>query len=643
VSAEDRLREALHEYAAPIEPAPGSWARIEAGLDERSRRRARPRAPRALALAAAALAVVLIVGTVVVVRATGDDSGHRVAAGGGLPAAPMPDYAVAVTDAHDLVVMDARTGEVVRTLASDVRVTTGTPALEPSPDGESVYFTSQVVDGPTGCGSEDVVLAVPVTGGDPKPRGTGDDVALSPDGTRIATAPLDADRGCAAHESVVEIRPVESGGSAQTVPVPSGTADLSLWGSSLAYTVPVGGLPRETWVTDLDDGTTMHLRDWSDAQGPYTFRAGTGELVGAHGDRITAADPTRRRFLADVTRSPVPVAGAVRSDPSGAHLLWTGTDGGLYHWSASDGVVRRTAGGVVAAAWLPATAGLVPPRVAPDAPVIVALRDGRLDLLDARGEDAATYGSFGGSGSVAAMPDGEDLLVSYTADDGGCAGSGGSAQPEIDRIDRATRERTRVVGGARAPVVTPNGMYVAYGMECDGVALGVTNLLTGENYRTDFLPATMGNADVTRVEVLGASPNSRRLVYRVTYAGTPAPRYYASCLWPLVEHKDHSLVELPYGPAITASAFAGDDDVALAETGNGSSEIRGWSLRQDGGAKVPSPVLFSVPDRVTSLVADASGSSFLALTEAGVLYRWHAGDAGPTQVADGVTAAAWLG
>jgi hypothetical protein len=644
MSTEDRLREALHEVADAIEPVPDSWSRIAARLDEPNRPRA-PR-PRPLALIAAALAVVVIAGAALVVRADDRRGSHRRIAVGGGGAVAMPDYAVAVTDAHDLVVMDARTGEVVRTLASDVRVRAGSPALAPTPDGKNVYFTSQVPPDLAGSCPDaiDVVLRVPVEGGTVGRFGTGAAVALSPDGDWLASAPLERVDGCLEPGRIVEVRPTASGGSATSIPTVGAASDLSFAPDDrqIAFWIPPPD-HQSTAVAALDDPTRpQSMGWWSDAMGPYTFRGRTGELIGVHDEvRITRADPEARRFLPDLARSPVPVAGAVRSDPSGDNLLWTGTDGGLYHWSALDGVVRRTAGGVVAAAWLPTSTALVRPPV--DAPVIVSLRSDRLDLLDAGGARTGTLGPFPGSGSVAATPDGEDVLVSYTADAGGCGGSGGSAQPQIDRIDVRTKARSRVVGGSRTPVVTPNGTYVAYGMECDGVALGVTNLLTGENYRTDFLPTSTANGNVTRVEVLGASPNSRRLVYRVTYPGLPDPRYYAACLWPLVEHKDHSLVELPYGPRITAVAFAGDDDVALAETVAGSSEIRRWSLRQTGGRKESSPVLFTVPDRVTALVADATAGRFLALTEAGVLYRWSTGDPGPAQLADGVSAAAWRG
>lgn len=269
--------------------------------------------------------------------------------------------------------------------------------------------------------------------------------------------------------------------------------------------------------------------------------------------------------------------------------------------------------------------------------VVMARDDGKVFvggrfLAEAEGVDA-----------VSATPSGNEVL--FTSRHGQeCSIHDGSTQPEIDRLALAMgAERSRVVGGAHTPVVTPNGVWVAYGIQCDGVSLGITNLQTGENYRTDFLPPSMRDANVRRVEVLGASPNSRRLVYRVTIAGDAQPRYYASCLWPLVEHRDTSFVELPSDGTVTAATFVDDDHVALAATTpSGNSRFYRWSLRASDGRQQATPVLFTVPDRVISLVADPSGTDFLALTDDHVLYRWDGSDPEPAQVANDIRAMAWI-
>ncbi len=69
--------------------------------------------------------------------------------------------------------------------------------------------------------------------------------------------------------------------------------------------------------------------------------------------------------------------------------------------------------------------------------------------------------------------------------------------------------------------------------------------------------------------------------------------------------------------------------------------MRRWTV-STGSTELPSPVLFEVPGRVTSLVSDGSGQHFLALNQAGDLYRWSRGDDQPTKVASDVAAATWL-
>ncbi len=130
--------------------------------------------------------------------------------------------------------------------------------------------------------------------------------------------------------------------------------------------------------------------------------------------------------------------------------------------------------------------------------------------------------------------------------------------------------------------------------------------------------------------------------------GDASPHYYVGRLWPVVPQSETEVQDLEVGPDVVAATFVGNDTLAIATNTdrNGASAVKGLPLRLAGNADAPgsvvTPTLFEVPGRVASLVADVAGDHFLAVTEDGALYRWSFGDTGPTKLADGVTAAAWL-
>jgi hypothetical protein len=108
---------------------------------------------------------------------------HPGSPGTGPSASPAPAQGrtravVAVTSAGALVVLDAATGAVERTLVPSA---VNGDEVAVSPDGSTVYYEER-----TGC--DDQVRSVPLAGGTPRVVATGALPALSPDGTRLAIA-----------------------------------------------------------------------------------------------------------------------------------------------------------------------------------------------------------------------------------------------------------------------------------------------------------------------------------------------------------------------------------------------------------------------------------------------------------------------
>ena len=133
MTIDERVRDALHAYADPIEPAPGSWDRIEARLDDRLPRERRPRTP----LLVAAVGILVIVALIAAALVRDLDDGSNVISDPGVVAG-MPGLAVAVTTDGSVVVLDAETGAVL-----DQRVARGTTSgrsIAVSADGRSAYL-----------------------------------------------------------------------------------------------------------------------------------------------------------------------------------------------------------------------------------------------------------------------------------------------------------------------------------------------------------------------------------------------------------------------------------------------------------------------------------------------------------------------
>jgi hypothetical protein len=271
------------------------------------------------------------------------------------------------------------------------------------------------------------------------------------------------------------------------------------------------------------------------------------------------------------------------------------------------------------------------------------------------GQQHSSLGTFPDVSSVNTSADGRQLFFASTGQSGAC----GKPAPysDVTRLVPATGAKTRIVGGALSPAVSPNDKLIAYGISCEGPGLGFTNLLTGENSRSDALGSKAHESDdrVDSAEPLGWSPDSTELLYRLVLKGDANPHYYVGRLWPAVPQSQTKVTELPGGSNVTAAAFVDNDTVALAVAHAGGTRIQRMPIAvagatlPDGFASAPQhaqleqgDALFEIPGRVSSLVTDHDGGHFLAVTEAGDLYRWSRGEDQPTKVASDVAAATWL-
>ncbi len=103
------------------------------------------------------------------------------------PRPTAPALVVAVTNRFHLVVLDARDGHLIRTLAEDEGTFRGDPGLAVSPDGSRVYYTA--IDAPTpGCRTSGIesVFSVPIGGGPRTLVGRGRTVAVDPSSGAVA-------------------------------------------------------------------------------------------------------------------------------------------------------------------------------------------------------------------------------------------------------------------------------------------------------------------------------------------------------------------------------------------------------------------------------------------------------------------------
>ena len=665
---EDELRRVLHDEADRVEVGDDSWSRIESRL---AVGRSAGRSPIHSALRPAiaiVLAAALLGGALIVVR---NDSSRPVATGRG--GGRFPRQIVAITNRSRLVVIDAGSGHMVRTLAHDVATFRGSPELGASPDGSQIYYTSVAPPTP-GCNTSGIesIFRVPRRGGRPVVVGHGRTLAVNPIAGAVAFS-----RGyenCRfSGPGALEID--GQGGSRLIREASPDPRSLELLLFNLAWSND-GTMLTFDWARDgstrpyeLDLGTATSMDDAVClCSGPpklatFGFLGGSTDHLGSVASGGTPSGRTsdlRSRVVAvgrngsvdrTLFRWPFSVS-SLSSDPSGADILMTsptkpfhrsGFTDVLYRWRRGDTKPTKIRDGIVAAAWIPDPPIHRPYAPAPDA--IVAVRTGSIDpgptvVLDSEtGQQRfEVMHNTAPVAFVGATTKGSKILFSPPTPPN-CANDGGTG---VQWVPTAGGQPTRIVSGSIAPVANLRGL-TAYGIVCDGPALGFTDLRTGENYRSDPLGDrhVESSVKIGAVEPLGWSPDGNQLLYRLQLRGDTRPHFYVGSLWPAVAAKKTTVVELPiFGVGVTAAAFVGDHRVAIAQGGS-RTEIR-LGLVDHRARKNFSRVLFTVVGPVSSLIVDRSGRHFLAIV-GDSLYRWDQGDRAPRKIADGIDAATWLG
>lgn len=654
MTIDERVRDAMHAYADPIDPEPDSWTQISARLDDPVAP-SRASARRRLALAGLALGLVMVLVAALLVRDQ-DTTKTRVATG----PVDMPKQVVALTTSLDLVVLDSTTGALVRTLAHDVSVSRGLPELAPTPDGKSVYFTSYLPPDPTcpSAGSVDALLGVDIEGGTVGLFGTGQSVAISPDGRWLATA---GGRGiaCSAQPFLgISLRDLRTG-QTRIVSSTAGTIEKLSWSPDsrdLAF----------QWSND--DGSYAYVLDAATAGSVDEARCLCGQLdgtrwfgyLGARGFLGTsqingdALDGGASVFGPDGAPQEqlFPFDGTIDflvSDVTGTRVLVTGGQmknrvqvDDLYRWSWGDPRPTKIADRIVGAAWIPDASTTTPVPGPADAPNgIVAVRNNELVVLDAQdGQQHSSLGTVADGTIVAPTTDGRTLLLGASAPPAQCDSAAPVTPPVLEEMNTVDGSREPLVGAAYSPAMSRNDV-VAYGYACDGNGLGLTDVGTGKNFRFDAILRRSGASSTEPVSIhpLGWSPDGRRLLYFVSGRGVPrlVATRFAPAFFTAARPRDTDSVEIR-APKVRTATMSGDDTIA-AVLPSAPRRVVEYRL----GETLTEPQrLFEMPSPVTSIVVDPTGQHFLIVSGSGELWRWSRGQRGPAPVATGVTAAAWI-
>jgi hypothetical protein len=599
MTIEDRVRDALHDYADPIEPVPGSWERISARFDDGvGEMHAPPRSRRPLVLAGTAIALVVLLVAGLVLR--DDDRGNRVATTGSVG---MPSRILAVTSEGRPQIIDAVSGARLRDLAS-APVLPGRQ-IAVTPDGRDAYVVAGSGDGCADTSIQGLRLAGGF--GVSIPRATAP--AVSSDGRYLAylQCPLDAGQ-----PDAILLRDLRTG-EEQDFRSPAGT----VFGDALVFAEP-GRLLFET--QELGSGRTA----------PMALDLATGVM-----------DAGRPPVTADAPEVALPAPpDLVVGDATGRHFVAVVGET-LYRWSVGDDEPTKVADGIVTAAWIPD--GDAAPKPAADMPkgIAVVRTDGRIaDISPVTGAEHSTLGQAAPDAAISAAPDGRTIAVASETRTPGCANP---ISPRLELWDVVSGARRGVASGAYSPAIGPNGL-AAFGISCDGDGLGMTRLATGENYRSDALGGRETESDprIASVSPLGWSPDGTRLLYWVGVDGENRRRLYVGKLWPAVRAAQTEVTEVPDSDRAQAAAFVDDETLAVAERESptqSSTTVRFVRLAETAGA-FPGP--FEIPGYVGSLVADPRGRHLLAVNTDGDLYRWSVHDQVLTKLAEDVTAATWL-
>jgi WD40-like Beta Propeller Repeat len=652
---EERLSDAMHDYADAIEPSTDSWSAIAARFDDVPAPRRPSRRPLVLTGVALAIVVVLVAG--LLVRDTGDDT--RVVTGPVGAGGSMPSRILAITVDGSPVVLDSSTG--ARDFGYGGSYAEGTQ-IAVTPNGQVAYLVAG--NGNKGCADHSILeLQIGSGSGSRVVATEASDPTVSPDGRYLAY--LHCLPGDNRADQIV-VRDLTAAEAERVTPAPAGTffinrLEFAADSRHVLFDLFEDSTGRATLrEADIVAGEAPPGRDVGvvvGGQGWVGVRGTTGEYLGVKGSPpgvLSMQGPSPFTASPLFTLPGIPTQ--VVSDASGRDILAV-VDHTLYRWSEGDEAPTKLFGNYAGGAWIPDAPApdrrTADPASAPNG-VLAVIGGKRLAVLDsADGREQSPLDSFTDISSVSDRFDegtgAYSVFFASTDRSGACGNDPGPdvslmtvITSPVGKTPFLTLETRSIVGGALAPSVSPDGKLVAYGIWCDGRTLGFTAPKGGKNFRTDPLAGTTSEVSkqVEIVEPLGWSPDSTRLLYRLGLKGDQKPHYYVGRLWPFVRQAETRVIELPAGPDSTAAAFVDNDTVAVAQATGALTEVRSWRVVEAGDERTRR--LFEVPGRVTSIAADRAGRHFLAVTSGGGLYRWSRGDAAPTKLADGVTAAAWL-
>ncbi len=639
---EDDLRATLHDEAARVDVGANSLGRIHDRL-------ATPdRAPMRFA-ARSAIAVVVVAALVAAALVTFRDRDDLARVSG---RASYPRRILAMTEQHQPVVLDALTGRRIEQYES--RSYAAGTQVAVAPDGRDFYFVDG--DGNKGCEGHSILrFGLPPSG---RPGTSIADEASAPaissDGRYLAFY-----RCLPGDERADELVLRELATGSEQVwraTAPDFFGERLVFESDSRHLIiemnrdQVGSAGRHRRLNGLyrlatEAGSVLPGVEFGVA--PFAFFGAigpNGDYVGHYPNRFRPRDPDPVVIMRPIdAERPSAFSAApeffvpqglesATSDPTGRHVLAV-AGRTLYRWSRGDRHPTRIRDGVIAAVWIPDAPAATPP------PSIAAVRtDGHVVLLDpATGATLRDVGTAFDASQVATDPVSGDLLIGVNTSDE-CRTE---QAPHIDRFDLADGAAQRASSG-RFPAVSRTGL-MAYEVRCDGVTLGFTNLVTGENFRSNPLADAPSEAspNAAQVHPLAWAPSGARLLYTVFVKGL-GDRYYLGRLWPAVASRGARLSKLPFDPQDSAVTFVDDRHLAVATWKNGRTDVRLVAVPHDRNGWSKGTRLFTVPGRVTHLAADASGRHLLALRFGGDLLSWTRGDGEATTVSTGIDAATWL-
>jgi hypothetical protein len=379
----------------------------EALFKEARRRRRQRRLVWALAVVVVTAAIVVIVSHTGPSKMTPRPSTH-----GPRPSASVaiPSAIVGWTPTSNVVVLSSATGQIERTLASNISIfAPGLPNVSVAPDGTVFFESAEPAPYNKQFASGDQILAVPITGGQIRDIAAGSDPQVSPNGQYLAfispnpagqageapylVPPVGIDVATLGPDGVISSVRTLAPGPAQ---LNQGASDLS-WSSDsneLSFDLLDSTTNVTTSWTVRSNGTVTTLTDarripldqagltWNGFWG--TNRSGTSVGLGvlslaSGGQEVVTIDPVTGRVVNRLFNVPAAICTAapnagnmgcssdfsneVVGDAAGTSVLVAGAeplvDGSpttsgrtfLYRWDLGDGAPTRVASQILEASW----------------------------------------------------------------------------------------------------------------------------------------------------------------------------------------------------------------------------------------------------------------------------------------------------